>query len=731
MKKTSFTIIFIFILNTLSVFGQLKPLEGKVEMFNGRPTIFINGQPETPMIYSLTHAYGGRWSWEEVPARNLKNFGELGFRLYQVDLYFEDIWLKDKKELDIAKAQRQVRGVLDANPNAAVIVRVHVNAPFWWNEQNKEECTQFADGPLVDRDFGAPYNNEDGDIDLSLRASLASRKWKKEASEKLVEFCKRLSETPEGNAVAGIHISGGIYGEWHYWGFIDHDPDTSKPMTEQFRDWLKAKYKTDKALQAAWKTEKYSFSNATVPDKKERDYTAEDIFRNPETEQRVIDYFRCQQEVVADDIVNFCKIVKENWPRPVITGVFYGYLHFTFSRQAVGGHLEIDKIMNSPYIDYLSAPQSYMGETRGLGGSGHSRGVIEACLFHKKLWLDEMDNGEFKPGMDDIRINRQENKNYTPLLRRGALHPLSKGAGLWYYDFGLRNSFGWWDVPAYMKNIKQEKQFFDKYLKENQLKSESDVLFVWDMNSFYYMKNKWTPITDDIVDLANEEAYHAGFVLDNAYLLDLNKLNLDQYKLIVFMNPFTISEADKKIIKSKVSQNGRHVLWNYLSGYSNGSKNDLKYVEDLSGFKLKKVAYSEKPSVAVSMEGLEKITYEFRGKVNPLAVITDPQAKKLGSIMSTNYTVVGRKTFPSFTSWMFTLPWHDARLIREIARKAGAHIYTEDVKDVLYSGSGLMWIHTVEGGKKNIILKSGKAVELQLEPKSTTLYNSVTGVKVF
>ncbi len=731
MNKINLAVLLLLILAFFSSIAQpAKPLEGKVEMFNGRPTIFINDKPETPMIYALTHVFGGRWSWEEVPARNLKNFGELGFRLYQVDLYFEDIWYKDKKELDIAKAQRQVRGVLDANPNAAVIIRVHVNAPFWWNEENKEEGTQFANGPLVERDFGPPYNNENGDVDRSLRASLASKKWKKEASEKLAEFCKRLSATPEGNAVAGIHVSGGIYGEWHYWGFIDHDPDTSKPMTQQFRAWLKSKYKTDKALQAAWKTKKYSLTNATVPDKQERDYTAEDILRNPQTEQRVIDYFRCQQEVVADDIIHFCKTVKYNWPRPIITGVFYGYLHFTFSRQAIGGHLEIDKILNSPYIDYLSAPQSYLGTSRGLGGSGHSRGVIEACLLHKKLWIDEMDDGD-RDSHDNIQIKRVENKNYTPVFRRNALHPLSKGAGLWYYDFGIQKSFGWWDVPAYMKNIKQEKQFFDNYLKNNQWKSEADVLFIWDMNSFYYMKNKWTPITDDIIDVAYEEAYHAGFVFDNAYLMDLGKLKLDQYKLIVFMNPFTISESDKKIIKDKVAQSGRHILWNYLTGYSNGSVNNLKFVEDLSAIKLKMVQHRANPSVSVNLDPLEKITYKFRGKVEPLAIIDDAQTEKLGTIESTDYTVVARKTLPAFTSWMFTLPWHDARLIREVARTAGAHIYTGDVKDVLYSGSGLMWIHTVEGGKKKIILKTGKTIELELEPKSTTLYRSETGERVF
>jgi hypothetical protein len=64
---------------------------------------------------------------------------------------------------------------------------------------------------------------------------------------KLVEFCKRLAATPEGGAVMGLHVSCGVYGEWHYWGFPDHDADTGPAMTRYFQAWLRNKYKTDVA----------------------------------------------------------------------------------------------------------------------------------------------------------------------------------------------------------------------------------------------------------------------------------------------------------------------------------------------------------------------------------------------------------------------------------------------------------------------------------------------------
>ncbi|MEO7598767.1 MAG: hypothetical protein ABIV50_07540, partial [Opitutus sp.] len=461
--------------------GLAAPRTGEVKPFHGRPTLFVDQKPVTPDFYALTHAYGARWSWEEVAQRNLKNFADLGFRLYQLDLYLDDIWFENAKELNLDKATRQVRGLLEVCPDAGVVLRIHVNAPHWWNTAHREECVEFADGPVDQRAYGAPFNLEDGDVDRPLRASLASTRWRQEAGAKLHEFCTRLSQTPEGNAVIGMHVSGGVYGEWHNWGFIKHDPDTSRPMTDYFRAWLKNKYKSDPPLQNAWASTAFTLATATVPDLAERDATTDGGFRDPQKEQRVIDYYTAQHQVVAEDIEFFTGIVKRTWPRPLIVGVFYGYLHMTFDRQAAGGHLAMERILKCPTIDYLAAPQSYSGPTQKVGGSGNSRGVIESARLHGKLWLDELDNGflQKKVGGDSARAGSRFDPEYLPVLQRSALYPLMRGVGLWYYDFGIRESFGWWDTPRYLDEIRREKELFDARLTTD-FTSAADVLYVWD-----------------------------------------------------------------------------------------------------------------------------------------------------------------------------------------------------------------------------------------------------------
>jgi len=732
-----FSLIFVF--NVLLSQGQsVKAKYGKIGNYKGKPTIFVNEKPMAPIFYSLTHVYGGRWSWEEIPSRNIKNFANAGIRLFQVDLYFEDIWYKDKENLDIAKAQRQVKGVLNMCPDANVVIRIHVNAPFWWNEENKDEATQFADGSLDQREYGAPFNNEDGDTDRPLRASLASEKYNKLAGTKLAEFCKQLAGTPEGNSVIGIHVSGGVFGEWHYWGYPNHDADTGPVMTNHFRKWLKNKYKTDYGLQKAWANNKYNLNNASVPDTIERLYTSNGNFRDPAKERRVIDYFTCQQEVVADDIEYYCKIVKDSWPRPLIVGIFYGYLHMTFSRQASGGHLFIERILNSPYIDYLSAPQSYFWMSSNVGGAGHSRGVIESTLLHNKLFLDEVDNGRLQ--QYDIEYKKSEFFNvadptnyidtkYIPVIRRSAVSPLTKGIGLWYYDFGPRFSSGWWDNPTLLKNIKEEKVFFEKN-NEHERISQADVLFVYDQESFYYLYNKWTPVSDDLIDKAVAESYKSGAVIDHIYLFDLDKVNLKQYKVIAFMNTYKLTQKQKDFIKNNVAKDNRRLIFNYMPGYTDGENLNEKFVSNVTEMKLEPFKYNEKPVVEIKAKGFPEVSYNFMAPVNPLMVIKDANTIPLGFLKGTDKVIVAKKESKDHNIIYGTLPIHDPSFFRELFRTAGVHIYNE-VNEVTYSGCGVLWVHSVSGGERILKLKNGKTIKVSIEPYSTTLFDSETGNKIF
>lgn len=309
------------------------PLGAFVRPHNGRPTIFVNGAPVTPHFYALTHTYKARWSWEEPKQRCLREMYDAGVRLYQCDMYFEDIWHDDTSALDIDLVRRQIGGILSACPDAAVVLRIHVNTPLWWNAAHPEECTEFADGPTDWKKTGSESSHEVGDLERSPRPSFASRRWLTDSGRRLEELCTRLAATPEGDRVIGFHVCGGIFGEWHYWASVTHDPDTGPAMTREFRAWLKARYGTRRTLCSAWSDTAWSFENATIPDTAERMQADMGFFFDPLKRRRVMDYFTFQHETAATAIEHFCRIVKRTWPRPTLVGVFYGYYHMMFCRR--------------------------------------------------------------------------------------------------------------------------------------------------------------------------------------------------------------------------------------------------------------------------------------------------------------------------------------------------------------------------------------------------------------
>jgi hypothetical protein len=287
MKKILLSFLFACTIYFANAQYPAVPIAASVQVVNNRPVIVINGQLQYPLMYALTDVPGGRWSWEELPKYNMQQFYKNGFKLIQVDLFFDHVWMQDGS-INIDTAQMQLKGVLNACPDAAIFLRFHVNAPKWWQRLHPQENTLYADTTAKpDIDFGLQRIIED-DEETPVRTSLASLKWQTEAREKLKIFLQKLQAIPESKAVAGIQVAGGVYGEWHQWGFIENEPDISQPMLNYFRQWLRQKYTSDKNLQQAWNDATVDFATISFPTLTDRKTTKAGIFRNPVYELSLI-----------------------------------------------------------------------------------------------------------------------------------------------------------------------------------------------------------------------------------------------------------------------------------------------------------------------------------------------------------------------------------------------------------------------------------------------------------
>lgn len=701
-----------------------KAKTAEVRSHDGLPALWVDGQRQLPFFYALTHVVGGRWSWEELPAHNLRRAGEVGIKLYQVDLWFEDIWQEGRKALDMDLVRRQLRGVLDACPDAGIVVRLHVNAPMWWNRAHPDECVQFANGALEKFPEGLPFNHEDGDIFRSLRASLASEQWRRESGARVVEFCQKLSRTKEGRAVIGIHLSCGVYGEWHPWGFVKNEPDVSRPMQDAFRKWLAVKYSSDQALQSAWNDPEASRAAALAPDTLARRCCGDGFFRHPGQEQRVIDFYRCQQEVIADDIEFFCRTVKQNWPRPLITGVFYGYYHFSLCRQAMAGHLEAERLLASPWIDYFAGPTSYNRPSREIGGSGLQRSIVQSVLRRGKLWFDEVDNGylQDKYENDFVRSRPLGDTAYLSVLQRSLWLPLLQGCGLWLYDFGPRRNTGWWDGELYRQEFRRTLNYFSKEFRQK-TSDPAEALVVWDTESFYFVENAGQKTCEQGLDAAAEEIQRCGVPTDHTYLFDLPRLDLRPYKAILFMNAWKLSAAQRQFIRDSVAREGRTLIWNYLNGYSDGRQNDKHLVETLTGFRL------DKTSIPDSLRWQAgDFAFTAVERVNPLFTVADTGVDTIALLEGSNTPVIARKRLNNFTSVYAGVPLHGSQLFRRLFREAGCFVLNNK-DDFTFEKGGQIILHTKEAGTRSLLLRNGKRIDITVPAPATLLLDAVSGLK--
>ncbi len=622
-----------------------QPVNAHIRPWHNKPTLYIRNQPTYASFYALTDCIGGRFSFEEGPRHSIRQFVDAGFKLFQLDLFLADYIL------DPTLARRQIKGITDLCPDAAVVLRWHLNVPESWKKQNPDELTRYANGDFENLPKTVPVRYIQDDLRRTPRASLASEKWMQLAREKTVELLKTLAKTPEAKALAGIHVACGVYGEWHYWGFMRNEPDVSRPMQQRFDAYRKAKNEPV----------------AKIPTLEERKALDDGIFRDPQKREAVIDYYRCQQELVAERIIELCRLVKQTWRAPILTGTFYGYFFSMFNRQVTGGHLELHKILQSPHVDYLSAPQAYGTLYRDMGGSGITRALIETIRLNGKLFLDEMDETPSWKWQNNVDTAFQltDVPADIALIRRNVLESFTRGAGLWYYDFGPGNQSGWWADTRLIAEIKRLKELLEKYHQRDYAPA-GDVLFVFDTEVYYYTGSTEgaDSITDPLaVNRTMGEAWRTGAAIETIHLKDLEKIDLSRFKVVVFANTWLMSAAQRKFVREKVHSPNRRLVFQGFPAYTDG----------------------------------RTLNAEFTREVTAGAIIAKPP--------------------------ITTEEW------RKIFTEAGAHLYL-DHGEIIHAGGGLILIHTKAGGRRRLTFRANKTIELDLPPKSSWLFDAATGERL-
>lgn len=685
------------------------PLEARIGDFRGHRVIFVNGEPMAPQMYSGTEH--SRQTWTGLPRKSLEEFSSLGYDLIQTDLWFK-YSLRPDGTFDLDGVRRQLAGILEVNPNAKIVIRVNVSAPKWWLQANPGEICQSTNPDAAHVTFGG-----------NSAESLASEKYQAFAAHHLKEFLHELARTPEGDRVIGVHLGGGVYGEWHYYG-IYHEPDASAPMRRAFAAFALARYGTLSATNVAWHTSFAAPGEITVPSFARRHELADGDFRDPQADRYVIDYYECQQSVVATLVNRLAQITKETWPRPLLVGLFYGYFYGGFTVGAQASQLDIKTLFRSPYVDLFSGPYA----SRDMRGSGVARTLVKSVVLNGKLWMTEHDGGSHLGNISGATFpNIPENEAQSiARMRRNFMHALTENGGQWWYDFGPRQTSGGWSTPALQAEAKALLQRARTSLQTPYAKP-ADVLVVYDMEAFYLMRPARTDrLTSKITEAMTDSLLGTGAAIDRVFLMDLEQLDLSPYKLVIFGNTFVLNASQRAYINERVKIPGRTVVFMSGAGYSDGQVNRTSLISDLAGMTVEKAAATDfEPKVSL---GGQAFAMDGRNLQSRFKVV-DREAEVIGTY-SSGTPAAARRNINNCHVYYFGVPVKGSLDgFKALLAGAGVRSYVENTveKDYVSIGRGLIAIYSVSGGEKVIRPLNGQSVRVSLEPFSARYFDLVDG----
>jgi hypothetical protein len=684
-------------------------LEAKVGLYKGRNVFFVNGKPMPPLMYSGTE--GSRETWTGRPRQSVEEFAALGYEIFQTDMWFK-YSLKPDGSFDLEGIRKQLAGILQVKPDAKIVVRINVSAPRWWLNQNPAELCRITEPSPNKVVFGG-----------NTAESLASESYRAFAAKYLKLFLQQLEMTPEGDRVIGFHIGGGVYGEWHYYG-IYQEPDASEPMRKQFLAFARTKYVTLDKINLAWRTHFETFDHVVVPSYDRRYRVSDGDFRDPQEDRCVIDYYECQHATVASLVNGLAKLTKETWSRPTLVGLFYGYFHGNWTVGAQASQFDIQTLFRSPYVDYFSGPYS----SRNMFGSGYFRTLANSVSLNGKVWLTEHDGGTHLGNVSNSTfpdIPGDEPQSIAR-MRRNFMYTLTDNAGQWWYDFGPKGKSGWWSTPAMLAEARKLLALSQSSL-EKPYEKPSDVLVVHDMKAFDYVRPaRVDQLTFKITQDMCDTLLGTGAAFDRIFLMDLPRVDLAKYKLIIFGNTFLLPEAERTYIRAQVIKDGRSVVFMSGAGYSDGTRNDVALISSLVGMRIEK-AKDVSPVANASLNG-QAYKLDARG-VTSLFQVKDTAAQPLATY-SSGQVAAAEKTINGCRVSYFGLPLNaDIPFFTDLLARFGVRTYIENTvhEDYVAVGGGLLAIYSVQGGEK--LLKPLKAAprKVLLQPFSTRYFDLATG----
>jgi hypothetical protein len=398
--------------------------------------------------------------------------------------------------------------------------------------------------------------------------------------------------------------------------------------------------------------------------------------------------------------------------RVKLCGVFYGYYFWDAGYLGAFqycGHHAFECVLQSPDVDFVCCP--YLYQERFPGGMYNATLPADSVRLNGKLFYSEDDTRTFRAIPEAKSAACPDRETTIGVLRRNLAGVLQSGGSLWWMDI---SGTGWFEDDELIAEIGRLARLAEEELQADRSPMAEIVVALSEKSGFY----DWHDSELTNVQIARQlsELNSLGAPFHTCLASDLEKLFASpaaaRIRLVVFMNCSYLAPAEREAIRRLVARDGRTLLWLYAPGLITAAGISVAALEELTGIR---AAFDEIPwpCQAVSYLTGERVSYGTEVRVAPWLYCVDPdctvhgRARGLCGGVAWDAPVLVEKQMAGWRSFWSSVPGLPASSLREIARRAGAHIYTATGDQVLKTRD-LLAVHAATDGRR-IISLPGKA----------------------
>ena len=617
---------------------------------NGACEWTINGEKQPLAMYFGNNQFNRD---DSILAEMEKAYGA-GVRIFSFNLYLPAM-------VSETETLRVVERFMKKFPDAYFIPRVWLGPDTEWQQSFPGEMIKYADGQI------GGY------------ASPCSEHWKNFTDFNLRELVRLIRRSPYAKQCAGFQLTYYQTGEWIFW-----DPHRAAGFEEPVR---------------------HAFGRP-VPTVEERNAATDGVFRDPKTQQRVIEFSKFYNTVNADNIIRFARTVKEASDNRSLTATFYGYLfelawHPTWLQQ--GGHLGLEKLYQSPYIDIIGAPYSYNPIGRGFGLPVDLHGPFDGANAYGKIAMIEEDTfthlaesvPEVVDGYAPGYASRTKNMVETlAVLRR---------------DLGV--------AVAHNQIIVWQNLFSEGRFNDQQ---------IWDMYKpcLEWMKQREaTPFTPQVAVLADPLAVTQlktdAYALTERWLYQnrffLNRVDTtigyfqtseldylaDSTRCLILLTPWSLSKEQHTLLKKRFMNKERMII--FCGTDADGYIQLAKQAESI---------FPESKLTGGTRFGKHQFGNQKARKLSPTFAVADRKADVFAYYTATGEPSCATKKMRGWTAAFLGAPGMPIVQWRKLFKAAGCHLYLNDDDfstdfnrpDFIQANGDFLMIQSATGGEKEIRL---------------------------